>query len=255
MRKIIAGLTLILALSFTLTATSATVSSSSGTGWTWTIENDGTTLTRLTTEIPGSLKPWPAPIGSYLDAYAGQGAATTRNVPYWNIVGVINSDYKPFGFKYVVSAKVDLTFTYESDNAGLTPPGVHAYEISMTDKGGFGAAQSLPDYNAPVITDFGKVVPVGDGTGGQYSIDVTDQLQAALDDPAYGVYFMLRLHLGDETDGTPIDPGITELTHYFFDGAGQQSRFYWTLSDVPEPSTIAIGLSSLMTLWLLRRKK
>ncbi|GAH23340.1 unnamed protein product, partial [marine sediment metagenome] len=44
-------------------------------------------------------------------------------------------------------------------------------------------------------------------------------------------------------------------THYFYDGAGDLSRFYWTISDIPEPSTIAIGLSSLMTLFLLRRKK
>lgn len=256
MRKVIGSLTLLLALSFTLTAVAAEVSGGSGCGWTWTIQNDGTTLFRITTEIPGCAKPWPAPIGSYLDAYPGQGAATTRTLPFFNVVHIIQNDYMPYGYKYVLNATLKMGIpTYVSDNPGLTPPGVHAYEVSMTDKSGLGAVHTLDDYNAPVITDLGMVVPVGDGTGGNYTIDITDEMQAAVLNPGYGSYYMVRLHLGDETDGTPIDPGITELTHYFFDGAGAVSRIDWTISDVPEPSTIAIGLSSLMTLWLLRRKK
>jgi len=167
-------------------------------------------------------------------------------------------------YNYFVSAslEVKLTDTYIRDDFGLD--GVRAYWIRQADTT-WGGNYTVPDdWDADQAMDLGWLIPpgVGDEGLGYYSIDITDALWQAHQEfvTSGGVrpYFYVQLVLGND-DGVVYPssgpgPETGGVSYYVFNTSGGTPDwgFSMTLSDIPEPSVMTIGLVALLA---LRRKK
>lgn len=169
-----------------------------------------------------------------------------------NFPGVARSDYYPFGFKWFKagSLTVELLDVTLTNNGGLVP-GVRAVVVNQIDQG-WGGGFWVDDWDMPIYYDLGLIVPANTTTAGDYTIDMTQAFQEAYDRNLHK-YLYVELRLEGDMGVAMLPPdGVID---YRFNQSGSGLHFDAIVTDVPEPSTIAIGLSSLMTLWLLRRKK
>ena len=141
----------------------------------------------------------------------------------------------------------------------MTMPGVDAFHVELTD--GNGSLASLiqaADFDSAVLHSLGTIVPgdAGAGTGaapgGIYSLDVTAALNDAV--AGSGSYFPVRLQLGGDTTGKPLDANVN--IDYVFNhaahGGNPMGAPYIEYTLIPEPATMLLLVSG--SLALIRRK-
>jgi len=166
-----------------------------------------------------------AAVGNYgLSTITGWAGTVPRGIYLFEAPAIIRNDHP--GTR-VESATLTLHLGYFDQGPGHLDaiggaPGAHAYQFETADHS-LGGVIVANDYFAIERQDLGLIVPA---TGifivpasGDYSIDITSALQVAVDHPAWGELFAVRLHFGGETlaSGDPLGITDTLFFAYFFE--------------------------------------
>jgi hypothetical protein len=88
--------------------------------------------------------------------------------------------------------------------ADCVMPGVSAYHFTPAA----GAGMSVVDFWTPMTTFLGQLIPPGERTLGEYTLDVTQAIQDAVDHTDGSDAFGVRLHFANELNGLHIDDNL-----------------------------------------------
>ena len=200
--------------------------------------------------------------GNTLTGWAGN---VPRGIYLFNSPAIIRNDNPGM---MVDSATLTVSLDFFDTGAGhldfLVPPGApgaHAYHVEIADHTLAGNI-AAGDYFAPQLQDLGLIVPATPGVPASidYSIDITSALQTAVDNPAWGEMFAVRLHFGDETDGLVIDENLY-FSYFFVQDSvlpppkTRNPRIDYTLVPIPEPGSLVLGGLGLIALLAARRRR
>lgn len=226
----------------------------SSAAWWNTVRYDGSV-----TSLPGH-DPYAA-AGSYGGSTpTGWAGHVPRGIYLFNTPAIIRNDNPGM---MVDSATLTLNLGFFDAGPGHLnylggAPGARAYHVEIADHT-LGGNIAADDFFAPQLQDLGFIVPATGNVapaGGDYTIDISAALQTAVDNPAWGEMFSVRLHYGNETDGLTLDDNL--YFAYFFEqnlGSGRNPRIEYTLVPIPEPGTFVLGGLGLAVLLVTRRRR
>lgn len=239
MKKTLALLSILTILLTTNVTQAGVISDSSVAAWWNSVRYDGTN-----TILPGHDEFFAA--GSYGSGTpTGWSGSVPRGIVLFNTPFVIRNDH-PGHLVQSATLTLDLNF-FDAGNGHLDflnppgAPGAHAYHVEIDDHT-TGGVIIADDYFAPQLQDLGIAYPATPGVpsgGTTATIDITSALQAAVDNPAWGDMFAVRVQFGSETDGLTIDDNL--YFSYFFDGrSSRATRLDWTVAPIPEPGVLVL---------------